>query len=224
MLALAEPAEARVLAMPVNIPVPLNSGIIQFDINQDGIPDFGLSANFYEFARNPPMGNFSSLVRVVPAGAENEVWEVVSNRNECAAAVHAGARIGGDRRFRPGPLIMLEAAGSYTRGRSSHCPWHGANPPYLGLKFMIDGQVHYGWARVDVAARSVILTGYAYETIPNKPITAGATSDNDANDLQTNSAVFSSPSAPSAQAASLGMLALGSPALVAWKKREDEEV
>jgi hypothetical protein len=219
VLALAEPAEARVVATPVNISIPENGGIIQFDINQDGTPDFGLSANIYEFAGAPPMGNFSSLLRVVPAQPGNEVWAVTSNKNECAAAVHAGARIGGAGRFRPGALIMLEAAGSYTRGRSSHCPWNGANSPYLGLKFMIDGQVHYGWARVIAAVRSTTLTGFAYETVPDKPITAGATRETGDSDEVAGPVEFAAPFAPTT---SLGALASGAPGL-AWRKREDEQ-
>jgi len=220
VLALAEPAQARILAMPVNIPIPENGGIIQFDINQDGTPDFGLSANIYEFAGAPPMGNFSSRLRIIPAQPGNEVWAVSSDKTECAAAVHAGARIGGVRRFKPGALMMLEAAGSYTRGRSSHCPWNGANPPYLGLKFMIDGQVHYGWARVIAAVRSTVLTGFAYETVPNKPITAGATRESGDSDLEAGPVTFAAPSEPTA---SLGVLAMGAPGLVAWRKREDEQ-
>lgn len=222
VLALAEPAEARILATPANISITVNAGIIQFDLNRDGIPDFGLSANFYEFARTPPpLGNFSSLVRVVPARAGNEVWAVSSNRDECAAAVHAGLPIGGDRPFKPGPLIMLVAAGSYTRGRTSHCAWNGANPPFLGLKFLIDGQVHYGWARVIAALRNVVLTGFAYETVPNKPIVAGATTDEDANLPAAASAL---PSAyPSACPASLGILAMGSSGLVAWRREDGQE-
>jgi hypothetical protein len=51
----------------------------------------------------------------------------------------------------------------------------------LGLKFVIHGKVHYGWARFSVTLGhhrqyddvSGTLTGYAYETIPNKPIIAG---------------------------------------------------
>ena len=57
VLALAEPAEARIVATPVSIPITENGGIIQFDLNHDGIPDFGLSAHIYEFARTPPLGN-----------------------------------------------------------------------------------------------------------------------------------------------------------------------
>ena len=219
VLAMGESAEARIVTTPVNMPITVNSGIIQFDLNQDGIPDFGLSANLYQFARTPPLGNFSSLLRVVPARAGNEVWAVSSNRDECAAAVHAGMHIGGDRRFKPGPLIMLVAAGSETRGRSSHCPWNGSHPPYLGLKFMINGEVHYGWARVNAAVRSAVLTGFAYETVPNKPIVAGATTDEDSN-LPAAPTAFA---APSVHPSSLGTLALGSFGLTAWKKREDEQ-
>jgi hypothetical protein len=221
VLAMTEPAQAHIVATPVNIPITENAGIIQFDINGDGIPDFGLSANIYEFARTPPMGNFSSLLRVVPAQAGNEEWAVSSNlanENECAAAVHKGMRIGGTRQFRSGPLIMLVAGGSETRGRSSHCPWNGTHSPYLGLKFMIDGQVHYGWARVNAAVRSAVLTGFAYETVPNKPIIAGAT-DGDDNSLQAAAAALA---APATQPASLGMLAIGSSGMVAWRRPDEE--
>ena len=58
---------------------------------------------------------------------------------------------------------------------------------YLGLKFVIDGKVHYGWARLNVTLGhhrqygdvSGTLTGYAYETIPNKAITTGKTKGQD---------------------------------------------
>jgi hypothetical protein len=214
LLATAEPAEARVIATPTNLPITENAGIIQFDLNRDGLPDFGLSAHIYEFAGSPPMGNFSSLLRVVPAQSGNEVWAVSSNldnADECAAAVRAGMRIGGTRQFKPGPLIMLLAAGSETRGRTSHCEWNGSHSPYLGLKFMIDGEVHYGWARVNAALRSVVLTGFAYETIPGKPIIAGATSDEDDNSLVAGQQPF-------ARSASLGILAAGSSGLVVRQK------
>ena len=57
----------------------------------------------------------------------------------------------------------------------------GVEDRYLGLKFVTDGEVHYGWARLSVTLGherqdndvSGTLTGYAYETIPDKPIIAG---------------------------------------------------
>jgi hypothetical protein len=64
-------------------------------------------------------------------------------------------------------------------------PWANVHDRYLGLKFYIKGRVHYGWARLNVLigggrheqAPSIdaTLTGFAYETIPNKSIAAGKT-------------------------------------------------
>jgi hypothetical protein len=45
---------------------------------------------------------------------------------------------------------------------------------YLGFEFAINGEIHYGWARLNVRAQAIAaITGYAYEIIPNKPIIAG---------------------------------------------------
>lgn len=215
MLAAPETAEARIISAQMNINIPLNGGVIQFDLNNDGVPDFGLSAHIYEFAGAPPMGDFSSWLRVIPAQAGNEVWAVSSNKDQCAAAVRAGLSIDPARPFKPKALFMLDAAGSYTRGRSSHCPWHGAHPPFLGLKFLVNGEIHYGWARVATAVRSATLTGYAYETTPNKPIMAGATKEDDSGGDASNAGGMWAPTA------SLGILASGTYQRDAWK-REDE--
>ena len=55
--------------------------------------------------------------------------------------------------------------------------------PLPRLKFKIKGKIHYGWARLSVDNFvndiTATLTGYAYETIPNKPIIAGRTKDPD---------------------------------------------
>lgn len=69
----------------------------------------------------------------------------------------------------------------------SICPWRGLNKAaYLGLKIVIEGKTHYGWARLSVQSpghgvefSKAFLTGYAYETIPNKPINAGKEHDAD---------------------------------------------
>ena len=54
-------------------------------------------------------------------------------------------------------------------------PWYNVPNRYLGLKFYVKGKAHYGWARLKTTACHATLTGYAYETIPNKPIITGKT-------------------------------------------------
>jgi hypothetical protein len=85
---------------------------------------------------------------------------------------------------------------------------------YLGLKFLIKGEVHFGWAEVSakctLGTRVVgFVEGYAYETEVNKPIMAGSTG--------------TAPGAPgaglgSARPATLATLALGAQGLALWRK------
>jgi hypothetical protein len=53
--------------------------------------------------------------------------------------------------------------------------WNGVTDKYLGLKFVVAGNTHYGWARLDVQAVADVWTlkDYAYNGTPNGSITAG---------------------------------------------------
>ncbi|MGJ8592004.1 MAG: T9SS type A sorting domain-containing protein [Aquaticitalea sp.] len=48
---------------------------------------------------------------------------------------------------------------------------------YVGLKFMIGANTHYGWVRIQVAASGadIIIKDFAYNTTPDDPINAGQT-------------------------------------------------
>jgi hypothetical protein len=82
---------------------------------------------------------------------------------------------------------------------SSWGQWKDVRNRYLGFKFAIKGKTHYGWALLNVTFNpknlkiTAILTGYAYETIPNRAMIAGKTQEADERD----------------QPATLGRLALG---------------
>lgn len=55
--------------------------------------------------------------------------------------------------------------------------WCGVVDKYLGLRFKIGTDTHYGWVRLDVDAAGMnwTLKDYAYNTVPNEPINAGQT-------------------------------------------------
>jgi len=78
------------------------------------------------------------------------------------------------------------------------------------LKFLINGEVHYGWARLSISYNIMQLTGYAYETVANEAIVAGQTSGPD-------KASSTDPGSP-ASSATLGWLAQGAAGLVAWRR------
>ena len=55
------------------------------------------------------------------------------------------------------------------------------NNEYVGVRFLLNGQTHYGWIRLTVTTSpdpngpplTAKITGYAYETVANKAIKAG---------------------------------------------------
>ena len=140
-----------------------------------------------------------------------------------AAALRQGARIGLGQRFVGEDMFGV---GCGTAGTCiSSGLWKNVTNRYLGFKFKIHGKAHYGWARLTVTVKwpiSATLTGYAYETVPNKAIVTGKTKGPDADgpdaeQIEPTAEQGTRSGVP--QPASLGMLALG--ATATGRKRSD---
>jgi hypothetical protein len=213
MLALTQPAEARIVYTPANVKIVENGGLVSFDLNHDGIPDFGLSNKYVISTTYRVFG----LLKVVQARQANEIWDANSKGVGCAGALPKGIRLGSKGRFHRDPTAGLTMA--YGGLDTYFCPWVKAQQSYLGLKFRINGKVHFGWARIKIGNGGGIplvatLTGYAYETIPNKPIVAGKTEGPD-EVVEGPDAVLA---APIAKLVNLGVLAMGSAGLSIWRR------
>jgi hypothetical protein len=215
MLASAQPAEAKIVYTPANMRIVANAGLVGIDLNHDGIADFGLSNR----SRRQSFGTSESLV-VVPSRQANEIWGAhtyFSGRQVlCAAALPRGTRVGPKGAFQQDSPYGLQMAwygknGSYGR-------WLHVKQAYLGLRFLIKGKTHFGWARVKLDTQqrpfAATLTGYAYETIPGKPIITGATKGPD------DAEPAASLNPPNPEPATLGALALGAPGLSIWRREE----
>jgi hypothetical protein len=192
VLALAQPAEARIVYTSANTRIPINAYAVRIDLNHDGVFDL----LFYNVSRDggsskPPSGfHYGSLI-VRAVQQSNRVWAVTTEDFPlpCAAALPKGVRVGPDAQFQAGPSSLpMDVFSGSTGGGWSACPWHGTHRAYLGLKFLIKGKTHFGWARLSVhgtiSSERATLTGYAYETVPNKPIIAGQTKGRDAHASQ----------------------------------------
>jgi hypothetical protein len=206
MLALAWPSEAKIVYTPAHHVIHPNN-YYSFDLNHDGIVDFAIRNSLVS------TGDF----------VHDDLWAVPFGRNGVegrggnsggAYALARGALIGPKQPF--SAKLML----TYVYGYICLAQWCNATNRYLGLKFLAQGKVHYGWARLSVVEIkgqgevTATLTGYAYETIPNKPIIAGKTKGPDEiGDLQRSWLHNTVP--PSA---TLGELAAGSPALSVWRR------
>jgi hypothetical protein len=230
MIAACPSVEAEVIATPASIPVLVNGGLVQFDINRDGVADFGLSWRSGVVPPHhktcgsscPPATSYR--LKVVPAQPANEVWQTFQipfgGSSYCAAALGAGRRVGPNSPFSPGDKAMF-AHYAFFGGIYTSCPWLGPHPPdpYLGVKFLdASNRLHYGWVRFKIDSAGVTVTGYAFETLPNVPINTGVT-HGPLGDAQLNPEGFElNDHVP----ASLGMLALGAPGLAAWRKEKKE--
>jgi hypothetical protein len=126
----------------------------------------------------------------------------------------AGYRVGPGGMFFPVGLAANVAA---TNGSVISGPFPNVGIRFLGLKFNIDGQAHYGWAALNVKARAhdhipdlrVTLLGYAYETVADRGLRAGEGAPQ----------FYESKADP--QPGTLGVLALGATALNLWRREDD---
>ena len=203
-------ASAEVVYTPTHVVV--NSGLeggtsYPIDINNDGTPDFSLY--FTRFASH----GLDMLLQFDVVG--NQVRYPVGG-SFSAAALKKNAPIGPEQKFTAksfsGGGGALMAASYYYHTVDQFGPWVGATNRYLGLKFMIGGKVHYGWARLTLNSLSgsniqVTLNGYAYETEAKRKILAGQESSNTQEERST--ADISSLQLPAQKQPSLGLLALG---------------
>jgi hypothetical protein len=216
MLALAQPAESEVVITHVKIPITNVGGPVQIDINGDGINDFSFS--MYSFAYH----SFRATLNVTPlAGA---AVQASTFRNAgYATALPWGAVISPSLNFdsHAARVERLNGNAYPPFGRCTVGLW-GGNPTfarYLGVKFLINGQTHFGWVRLNVATSpglTATIVAYGYETVANKNIRAGSLKGAA---LAREDADASQVSKP-AVGPSLGMLALGADGLKMWRPQE----
>jgi hypothetical protein len=181
VLALAQPAEARIVYTQTHQQVDRANGFVNIDLNHDGKVDFALFLDLYS-----SVGSGIQAAAYGSGTQSNQIWRAADS--SWAADLPAGTRVGSRHRRSPKPHAVMEGWGCR---RSSKCgyggPWVNVKNKYLGLAFLIKGQTHYGWARVSATLKKdgdfyrvrAVLTGYAYETIPNKAIITGETKGHD---------------------------------------------
>lgn len=223
ILALTCPSEAKIVYTHTHQQLPLNK-TFSLDLNHDGITDFG----FNNTKGSSSFGGGWDFLTIFPMKSANRIWGDKTGDNgffRYGSALAAGIQVGPNAQFTPGNKLMARSSygGGLRRSPSSSNgagPWKNATNHYLGLKFMIKGEAHYGWARLTVSCSNITvtatLTGYAYETIPNKPIVTGKTKGPEEADVEESNA----SSVRTLGRSPLGLLALGSSGLAVWR-RED---
>ncbi len=174
IVALTPLANAKIVYTPTDVWLSNVNPSFFIDINRDGVQDFYLY-NQVAYASDTliAIDHFDGL-----KGAAVQAYTTA--RGAFAYARRAGAKIGpGKNWFSGGDLLYRNGGPDGTRTRGQW--WHndkGVKNHYVALRFSVKGKNHYGWARLSTKrgyrfSIDVHLTGYAYETVPNKPIIAG---------------------------------------------------
>jgi hypothetical protein len=200
LTAFAPSAAASVVYTPADI--TFNRGYLSIDLDHDGNTDFTL--HHYSIGTSS-----RDIVIVMNAGPANSQGAAITLRNDSHIAY-------------PSPAGYAIGSGITKpwRARSVFMPSDLLFPVhnrFLGLRFTIAGQVHYGWARISIKGNytqniSLKLTGYAYESQPNTTIAAG-----DRGGSQAARTATEEP--PNPQPPTLAFLSLGSSGLDLWRQR-----
>lgn len=211
VLALAAPSEAEIVYTPTHQRIGAHA-LFQLDLNGDGINDFAFSLRSSPGRAN--VGTFSTrsgaAIVIYPAVKTNQIWGAAGS----ASALPAGVTLSSKGKFGSNEVMGSVSAldGGIPRYDGPWAPQGGVKNRYMGFKFAIGGQVHYGWARFTVLFRlpkhggvAALLTGYAYETVAGKAIITGKIKGAEVAESH-------------AQPASLGRLAQGNAGLVAWRR------
>ena len=221
MVSLAPAAHAQVVYTRVDQVNDL--GAVKVDFNVDHVVDFVI-ANQLSFE------NGFYFPRLGLNGRKTPMAGVIPNQSGYAGVLGYGFSIGSNAQFaslnhrRQIPLVLL---GCLYQSCSVKGSWYNVQDQYLGLRFEINGQVHYGWVRLSVKRivsknrfderfLKVAVKDYAYESTPGKAIAAGdggpSESSYDPNLVLPGE--FLQAVAPP----SLGLLSAGASAIPLWRR------
>jgi hypothetical protein len=213
LLSAAPSADAQIVYTPSNTPFALNHQnqgpvFTTLDLNNNGVPDFTFAmSSTAHFSTIGYTTRFKLYMKVVPDQTGNEV--VQGSLAPTASAVPAGVTIGPKEKFVPAGYMVHQVYSQQGHINQSSGTWQKVEFAYVGLKFLINGQVHYGWARIKFpypyGYKYPSIYGYAYESTPNTPIVTGQTSGTAASNTTAD------------VPASLGMLAAGAPVVNLWR-------
>lgn len=165
MMGLApQPATAEVVYTPADIVTKNALGTL--DIDGDGIADFQFIHFTYFHCGHPCSTSVFFYNSFALTGLQTTNGVVQDGiRSFSMAKLPTKTVVGSNDTFIHQGRILLSAGAVGSQ-------WVPPARGYVGMKFAIAGEVHYGWLRltIDSTAVTVTIRGYAYETVPNKPI------------------------------------------------------
>ncbi|MFG6686637.1 T9SS type A sorting domain-containing protein [Mariniflexile sp. HNIBRBA6329] len=140
------------------------------DLNNDKIVDYVLYSFTNETWKFLVISSFENSVNQIIAISP---WYTYAVPLESNKEIFNLSGYGNGENYKPSGIISLEACYG-TDCYYDDYDWKDKSDRYLGLRFLINGLTHYGWARLEVTSPyQWIIKDYAYNETPNEPIFAG---------------------------------------------------
>jgi hypothetical protein len=215
LLGSALPANATPICQNISVVLSGTDSFALNPANQQIAPFLVVQTRFYyDYESNPMFWN-RAFFEPNPQGV------MLSAANSLPAAVSAGALIGPSGKFAKGnsygllftygpgdSYFQYKGGGTLNKHRGN---FKFGQTNYVGFRFLLSGQYHYGWARIEVFLHPYFheviaktgISSYGYETAADTAISAG---DCPTPELSSNGA-------------SLGLLALGEQGFSKWREK-----
>jgi hypothetical protein len=222
IVSLAPVAHAQIVYTRVDLVNDI--GTAKIDFNDDHVVDFAVHNHLY-------LANGDYCPTLGLNGRNAPMAGVIPNQKGFAKVLSYGASIGSAAQFaglsnrREIPLVSFNCL--YQDCGSIRGSWYNVQDKYLGVRFEINGQIHYGWVRLSVkriVSKSrfherflkVALKDYAYESTPGKAIAAGdgGPKESSFNESLVPQELSSEMTIPQ----SLGLLSAGAVAVPLWRR------
>ena len=183
-VALTPVAHAGVVYTEIDPDTTLFSGeVLQIDMDGDQIVDFSLAPTIITYAYGTGSVVFNinyALAFVRPGNAIAGSTSTFTTSGgstltfQIPYALNPGISVGSSMSFNSNTephTLGAFISGYYTLVGN----FNNVTDKFLGVRFLINGNTHYGWIRLDVqmsgaGAPNISVKGYAYEDVPNTPI------------------------------------------------------
>ena len=153
------------------------------DLNDDGIDDFQIiHSQPYSY---PSFSFFADRLAIRPLAVANEALIDDPSAGTYAypfaldsgSVISSGQATWNNNGFGSSSFQSLNWTSTYYGALYNDGNFVDVTDKFIGLRFNISGQTHYGWVRLDVSADASVWTvkDYAYNTTPGEAINAGQT-------------------------------------------------
>lgn len=141
-----------------------------FDINEDGMLDFGLYLELYKDS----IDDYDYELYLYGEDSGYEILTSKINLNDYIKPLNINDLInsGSPTWYNDSYIFEVEKSPSYPEEKYG---FSGKDDMLIGIRFLIGTELHYGWLKLDVAAdyKSVTVNEVAYDSRPNIEIRAG---------------------------------------------------